>query len=375
MTDMHDPGPAALAPGKGDTWLSCWWARWKLWHKPTMAERYFFNVRNELKGIPPLSDGNGGAAAMPTTPPAGSSPEEVSRIEYLAEARSLERVLSGRLARRLCIPMCDVYALELLVLRAMPDDRLVAKAWSIRTTYRQIVSKETYEDYQASTPPALDRGSTPTPRHLKAIREDAVDLLTGKHWWYSNSDHKERRIEHVKMRLVFALLLGLAVLAAMAGWSYPASLWPMLMLVLVAVMGMLGATLSMGRRILPVSLADIAQSDPVIRASQFDHGGWGLGLSVGVGGVSAVLLYLLMGAGLAGLAGKLMPELVSCCAAVDCKNPLSPQYFLGLMPENAVSFAKVMAWSFVAGFAEKLVPDILDRVANTEKEKDKGKAK
>ena len=36
-------------------------------------------------------------------------------------------------------------------------------------------------------------------------------------------------------------------------------------------------------------------------------------------------------------------------------------------PKNGVSFALLMIWSFIAGFAERLVPDTLNRlVAKTE---------
>jgi hypothetical protein len=143
------------------------------------------------------------------------------------------------------------------------------------------------------------------------------------------------------------------------------------MLLIVALMGMMGAVLSIGRRMLPVSEQNVTDSDPIIRATQFDHGGIGLGLSTIVGGVSAVVLYLLMAAGLNTVAEPLTPKFMSVCLVYEaCKPTLPPtlfNYFSGLLPFDTASFAKALCWSFVAGFAEKFVPDILDRMAKNDK--------
>jgi hypothetical protein len=36
-------------------------------------------------------------------------------------------------------------------------------------------------------------------------------------------------------------------------------------------------------------------------------------------------------------------------------------------PRTGIDYAKVLVWSFLAGFSEKLVPDVLDRLASREK--------
>jgi hypothetical protein len=45
-----------------------------------------------------------------------------------------------------------------------------------------------------------------------------------------------------------------------------------------------------------------------------------------------------------------------------------------LQPENTVEWGKLLVWSFAAGFAERLVPDTLDRlIARSEQSKNKVK--
>ena len=45
-----------------------------------------------------------------------------------------------------------------------------------------------------------------------------------------------------------------------------------------------------------------------------------------------------------------------------------------LQPENTLDWGKLLVWSFIAGFAERFVPDTLDRlIARSEQSKNKVK--
>lgn len=282
--------------------------------------------------------------------------------------------------------MTEVFGLERMVLHLLPDERLLSKAWSIRDAYRRLVPDDMYRKYEESSPPELWRDpvkhidaefkSDDTQddvqqkvvehykEYLSEVRADAEDLLSATHWWYTNSNYREERIQRVKQKLIFLLFIFLIALIPI---SLSRVAMPSTMLATVALMGMMGAIFSIARRILPVSIQDITQSDPIIRATQFDHGGTGIVLSIYTGGISAVVLYILMGTGLNKIGGDLMPTLASTCLLHNNELPSLNDFFDSLMPSDTASFAKVLCWSFLAGFAEKFVPDILDRMAKKNK--------
>lgn len=322
------------------------WARCKLWHNPTIAERYFGLVANELECL--------------------TEPSDPEQKKLWQQAKSEKDRMTQRINHRLKLRLSEVFCLESMVLRILPKDRLLSKAWSIREAYQRVVSENTFKRYEASNPPLLNRNADDN--SLAKIRADAEDLLTGIHWLYTSSNYREKRIQRIKTSLVWWLCLtALAFLfLAKCNKAEPSAL---LMLGIVMLVGTMGAVLSIGRRMLPISSQDVAQSDPVIRATQFDHGWIGIVLSILAGGISALVLYLLMAAGLSDLGGELMPKFVSAYTDnKECAQSLNLNtYFSLLMPVNTVSFAKVLCWSFVAGFAEKFVPDILDRMAKNDK--------
>ena len=69
-----------------------------------------------------------------------------------------------------------------------------------------------------------------------------------------------------------------------------------------------------------------------------------------LGAVFALLLLFMFMSGL--LSGALFPK------AAEGHTRL----FLGCVPSTCVEVAKLLVWSFIAGFAEKFVPDALDKL-------------
>jgi hypothetical protein len=79
-----------------------------------------------------------------------------------------------------------------------------------------------------------------------------------------------------------------------------------------------------------------------------------------VGAIAAVVLYLTFAGHL--VTGDLFPD-IGCRddGKNDCVSFGSLLSYYG--PKNATSFAKVLVWSFVAGFAERLVPNTLEALS------------
>ena len=354
------------------TWWELWWARSKLWHTATMSERYFRLIANEFELLP--------------------EPKESSHNDHESyqencwlwnKANAKMRELDAKIQQRRKLHLTEVFGLELLTLRLLPDERLIAKAWSIRDAYQRLVPGDMYREYEKSCPPTLCREPKKDENNVQSqvqlqssevqakldaeqkiyfskVRADAEDLLNGTYWWYTNSNYREKRIQAVKRKLIGGLLF-CAVLVILLSACTAVS--PAVMLFTVTLMGMMGAILSIGRRMLVVSSQNITESDPIIKATQFDHGGTGLLLSIFVGGAFAIVLYFLMVAGLSDAIGtSFVPEFDGCKS--DCNSMNG--FFMVMIPDCTASFAKLLCWSFLAGFAEKFVPDILDRMAKND---------
>ena len=117
-------------------------------------------------------------------------------------------------------------------------------------------------------------------------------------------------------------------------------------ILLVICCGVLGGLVSTLRRIQAVSLVNTPFTDTV----ELDFGQVGVFLSPLFGAVFAMALYLLF-------MGGFLDATVSGTHIFPTLDPATG---------NCVTdsdFSKLLVWSFIAGFAEKLVPDVLDRLA------------
>ena len=81
-----------------------------------------------------------------------------------------------------------------------------------------------------------------------------------------------------------------------------------------------------------------------------------------VGMIGAAVIYVIFAAGL--LKGDLFPEF-RCNAAGGICDRFS-DFVSGWSPDGPTAYAKAIVWGFVAGFSERFVPDILNRLGQTE---------
>lgn len=141
---------------------------------------------------------------------------------------------------------------------------------------------------------------------------------------------------------------------------------PLLLLVMLA--GMLGAYFSALTRLYRVDEAGAALITPTVKAL----GGWYMAMYSAVppivGAIAAVVLYLLFVSEL--VQSDLFPS-IECIAGKSCKSisELMKNYW----PVEPSDYGKALVWSFVAGFSERFVPDLLQSLVK--KEETKGKAK
>jgi hypothetical protein len=161
------------------------------------------------------------------------------------------------------------------------------------------------------------------------------------------------------MVLVFILAVGLL------GSYFIAQNWQPPVLVVVALSGMLGAFFSALTRLYRVSELPLALiSETVLELRGVHLMMYSLVPPV-VGAIAAVVIYVGFVSKLIG--GGLFPEMACKSATNACTEFVQVLNDYG--PKEAVDYGKVLIWAFIAGFSERLVPDMLQSiVAKSQKE-------
>jgi len=133
--------------------------------------------------------------------------------------------------------------------------------------------------------------------------------------------------------------------------------------VLVMMMGALGGFLSVQQRIAKIS----TEEDPILTMFQLQRGLFAVRLAPLTGALCALVLFLIFQAKL--LTGVIFPEMTGFNFQLGQIHVPSWTADTKLIAE----FAKMLVWCFVAGFAERFVPDTLDKLIARQEQTEKGK--
>jgi hypothetical protein len=235
----------------------------------------------------------------------------------------------------------EIATLEDKILARDDEVAVRRKAWQLRSRYARLAGPERYQAYLASAPP----DANDTQVSIDALRADLRRVLAATHFTYSMAMLRELHRRRVLDRLLNRTLFLCVPLLVAAAWLLDFRA-PVLagVVCLVVFFGCLGAYVSIQRRL--QNTAD--GGDPVIGILALYEFNLILRFPLVAGGVFAVILYLI-------LAGKFM------------EGTLFPAMNSGGVPADMMNWAKLLIWSFIAGFAERLVPDTLDRLVNQAK--------
>jgi hypothetical protein len=317
----------------------------------------------------------------------------------------------------------DVYTFDLAILDILSDEDLVRKAYDMRSKYRSIAGARDYDAYIASKPPDLttlqidsirkdeDKASVAT----EVLRADIRYLLGQFYLHYSMMPLREGLRDDLTRRarkwtLIFMGIFGLLVILSQIiigrlGTTITGVVSSTIGVVLFA--GIMGGCVSMLQRIQSAP----NEGDALYNLAALSHGWKGISLSPLYGAIFALLLYVLFTADI--LQGVVFPRIVSLSAASaktsqpstsertgaapnTTTSPVGPASsntssappatssnstptqtqtpsmsptpsvktlpFSDTGPEDGKAYALLVIWSFIAGFAERLVPDTLNRL-------------
>lgn len=277
----------------------------------------------------------------------------------------------------------DSMVMELSLLELLPFERLETKYWSLEHTYGSLVSAATQREESAALAKVKelqDKRAGEANAHLtprQALIARMQDMVVGKHWIYRNEAMFSQKIDRQQLELGWWLVGGLTTLLVFAvplllclpcrpgstGWLQITTL-----LVAVGFSGLVGAVISTLRRLRGLANSGLVSRDPTLTLTDLLYGRVSVRLSITSGIVSAYVVFLLFLGGVSDLLPKLAPAFVtegSCGLAGSCLEALCK-----IMPAQAADYAKLFISCLLAGFAERLVPDVLDRLAKVGRSKE-----
>jgi hypothetical protein len=323
--------------------------------------------------------------------------------EYLALKTSIDKpevitaLESIRQRRDECkLTWSDIYTFDLTLVHVRPAATLIRKAYDARARYRSIAGQKEYDEYVASNPPNLieikvaPNAEPPQPDVIveNALRADVEYLLSKFYLYYATLPARERLRDDltkkaVRRTLVFVAILGILIIANLGIlFGFNLDITSGLTVLTVALAGTMGGCVSMLQRIQSTP----SEGDALFNLAALNNGWTGLSLSPLYGGIFASLLFVLFAAGV--LKGSVFPEIhtpgksvladVSAPSQPESQSPSSANlsatrestvevlriktFLTQTGPVDGVSYALLIVWSFLAGFAERLVPDTLNRL-------------
>ncbi len=246
----------------------------------------------------------------------------------------------------------ELYQLELVILKLEPLDSLKRRLWTLRNEYRELASPEEVRDYDASSPPQIEQASE------AELRADAVRLQEELNWRYVTvwvfEGFRGNIIKRLSLTtaglLLFALLL-VCSWESISNWDWVVGAGVNLpFLAMILIPGILGGLVSTLNRVQRARLKGNADAG----LTELQQAKFGIYISPLLGGVFALLLFFLFAGGF--ITGSLFPE-------VSFDNLGSAEPPKG----DLAQLSRLVVWSFIAGFAEKFVPDRLQQFTQEDK--------
>lgn len=243
-----------------------------------------------------------------------------------------------------------IFALQSAYFYALPDDRLLDELRILRDRYRGVVGIESYRSYML-------QGETDVHKLTPAqMRSELLALAERLRYVFTFVPHRERvRTKLVKdaaWLTVGVNVVGQVVSVILLKMNINV---PTILLVIFA--GVLGGFLSVQQR-----LQRSDASDPLLKEMQLRAGWFSVVILAPVSGaVFALVLYWIFIARF--LQGGVFPEFVGSFHPVTGEDLSWKRFIAQCSPNSVADYGKLLVWSFIAGFAERFVPNVLSRLA------------
>jgi hypothetical protein len=238
-----------------------------------------------------------------------------------------------------------VCELELLVLRLQGHEDLVESLPTLRKRYSDATGQ--------ATPAAVtdQRGDA-------ALLGEAMYLTIHIHRAYCLNRQFEKARQRIVVLMFVAAVLVVVLFRGMKAYrGLPTTVVDMVM-----VAGVLGGFTSCLRRVYTMTRS----VDPISAIQSLTASYASMIAAPALGCVFAIAMHLCLVGGL--VSGALFPSL-SLEDAGQGAHMHFTDFLYGTVVGTSADFAKLLVWSFIAGFAERLLPDLLDTFSSKAKSK------
>ncbi|WP_162054671.1 hypothetical protein [Pontibacter pamirensis] len=291
-------------------------------------------------------------------------PEAVKMNKILVEYHKAPQNISWK----------DLYVFDMLLVKILPPEKLRRKVWNLRARYREVAGIREYDAYLASKPPELV-SEVDVGKSDDIVRADIDFLMSEIYVRYAMEPIRQLERKVLSKRLAFISIIGIGIIFIFSFFAYlnerycngnAEATFPGSVFFVAMFSGVMGGLISMLQRF--QSLTN--DGDPINNVSQMTYGQFGVSISAITGAISAVVLFMVFEAGL--LSGELFPS--HAVPSEDDKDSSSfLNFYTHVGPNSIGGFAKLIVWCFIAGFAERFVPDTLSRfVSKRQTERETG---
>jgi hypothetical protein len=280
----------------------------------------------------------------------GESSDPVA-VAYCNVGREIVLRMTSGMSRSTSETLLDALVLQRVVFRFLPAEYLKPRAESLRKRFQALIGMENYAAYSSHT-------ASEKPQSVEEIRAEMDFLLSETMYVYLVTPLRHKARGQLLWYCVrpFVLVTSLMTVVSSIVAFFDGRMDQYAMLAFIPIFGALGAMISLQQRVenLP------NRGDSIRNVIALESGRETLWTTSIAGAVFAVIINLVFQAGM--IKGNLFPsfeflESVGSAAAG---------------PNQLADIAKMLIWSFVSGFAERLVPDTITKLTHVLRSEDFG---
>ncbi len=254
----------------------------------------------------------------------------------------------------------EVDLLEEAVIEIIPESGLVEQLRSHRLLYAGTVNGTEYDQYK-DTMCDLELAGAANGPSFDRVRSELLAITQRIKYILEQEPPKERA--RALLTLWNTCIMLVAIAAVIVTYTVNPSIRQQQntqTIVLVLLVGLLGGFISVQQR-----LQEPTNVDPLLKWLDLKTSGFSLLLSPIIGMIFAVVIFAIFAGGF--ISGDLVPNFACDAAghAALCKGHDFLSFAISSVPATRDDWAKLAVWAFAAGFLERLVPDILTRIAAT----------